>query len=156
MPRNGSAPARDGEPVRGEGDPHLAESLWWAREWPLHKRLHLVHHAGVGQALLRAVQANGVDGQIFNVADDAPVTALELLNLNREPIPEEAASRALDDPWAGIADTAKIRRELGFRPIYPTVYTAKEAGACDGRKRRPHALSWQVMVRGSLPGRVPG
>jgi len=131
LPRNGSAPARDGEPVRGEGDPHLAESLWWAREWPLHKRLHLVHHAGVGQALLRAVQANGVDGQIFNVADDAPVTALELLNLNREPIPEEAASRALDDPWAGIADTAKIRRELGFRPIYPTVYTAIVAGACD-------------------------
>jgi nucleoside-diphosphate-sugar epimerase len=115
--------------VYGEGDPHLAESLLWARDWPLHKRLHMVHHADVGQALLRAVQANGADGQIFNVADDAPVTALELLNLNREPIPEEAASRTLDDPWEGIADTAKIRRELGLRPIYPTVYTAKDAGA---------------------------
>ena len=115
--------------VYGEGDPHLAESLMWARDWPLHKRLHMVHHADVGQALLRAVRANGVDGQIFNVADDAPVTALELLYLNGEPIGEEAASRALDDPWDGIADTAKIRRELGFRPVYPTVYTAKDAGA---------------------------
>jgi nucleoside-diphosphate-sugar epimerase len=115
--------------VYGEGDPHLGESLLWARDWPLHKRLHLVHHADVGQALLQAVRANGVDGQIFNVADDAPVTALELLNLNREPIAEEAASRALADPWEGIADTGKIRRELGFRPIYPTVYTARDAGA---------------------------
>ena len=115
--------------VYGEGDPHLAESLLWARDWPLHKRLHLVHHADVGQALLRAVRANGVDGEIFNVADDAPVTALELLNLNGEPIAEEAASRTLDDPWEGIADTSKIRRELGFRPVYPTVYTAKDAGA---------------------------
>ena len=115
--------------VYGEGDPHLAESVLWAREWPLHKRLHLVHHADVGQALLRAVRANGVDGETFNVADDAPVTALELLNLNGEPIAEEAASRTLDDPWEGIADTSKLRRELGFRPIYPTVHTAKDAGA---------------------------
>jgi nucleoside-diphosphate-sugar epimerase len=115
--------------VYGEGDPHLAESLLWARDWPLHKRLNLVHHADVGQALLRAVRANGVDGEIFNVADDAPVTACELLNLNGEPIAEEAASRRLDDPWEGIADTSKIRRQLGFRPVYPTVYSAKDAGA---------------------------
>ncbi|GAA1001148.1 hypothetical protein GCM10009555_105240 [Acrocarpospora macrocephala] len=115
--------------VYGDGDPHLAESLLWARDWPLHQRLHLVHHADVSQALIRAIQANGIDGQIFNVADDAPVTALELLHLNGEPIAEDAASRTLDDPWEGIADTSKIRRELGFRPIYPTVYTAKDAGS---------------------------
>ncbi|MEW9534356.1 NAD-dependent epimerase/dehydratase family protein [Microbispora sp. NPDC049125] len=115
--------------VYGDGDPHLAESLLWARDWPLHQRLHLVHHADVGQALIRAIRANGVDGQVFNVADDAPVTALELLNLNGEPIAEDAASRTLGDPWEGIADTSKIRRELGFRPVYPTVYTAKDAGA---------------------------
>jgi nucleoside-diphosphate-sugar epimerase len=115
--------------VYGEGDPHLAESVLWARAWPLHKRLHLVHHADVGQALLRAVRADGADGEIFNVADDAPVTALELLSLNGEPAAADAASRALEDPWEGIADTAKIRRELGFRPIFPTVYTARDAGA---------------------------
>ena len=115
--------------VYGEGDPHLAESLLWARDWPLHKRLHLVHHADVGQALLRAVRVSGVDGEIFNVADDAPVTALELLSLNGEAPAGDAAARTLDDPWEGIADTAKIRRELGFRPVYPTVYTARDAGA---------------------------
>jgi nucleoside-diphosphate-sugar epimerase len=115
--------------VYGDGDPHLAESLLWARDWPSHKRLHLVHHADVAQALIRALRADGVDGAIFNVGDDAPVTAHELLELNGEPIAAEAAQRTLDDPWEGIADTSRIRRELGFRPIYPTVYAAHEAGA---------------------------
>jgi nucleoside-diphosphate-sugar epimerase len=115
--------------VYGDGDPHLAESLMWAGEWPMHKRLHMVHHADVAQALLRLIEAKGVEGSIYNVADDAPVTALELHALNRRPIPGPAASRTLDDPWDGIADTTKIRRELGFRPIYPTVHTAADAGA---------------------------
>jgi nucleoside-diphosphate-sugar epimerase len=115
--------------VYGEGDPHLAESLMWAREWPLHKRLHLVHHADVAQALVRVLRADGIDGAIFNAADDAPVTALELLELNREEPDGEATARALDDPWEGIVDTASIRERLGFRPVYPTVYSAREAGA---------------------------
>lgn len=115
--------------VYGEGDPHLAESLMWARDWPLHQRLHMVHHADVGQALIRAVRADGVDGAIWNVADDAPVTAFELLSLNGEPVPEGAADRTLEDPWAGIADTSRIRRELGFRPIHSTVHAARDAGA---------------------------
>jgi nucleoside-diphosphate-sugar epimerase len=114
--------------VYGEGDPHLEESLMWAREWPLHKRLHLVHHADVRQALLRALLEDGVDGETFNVADDAPVTAHELLELNREPAQADAADRALDDPWEGIVDTAKSRTRLGLRPLYPSVYTARDAG----------------------------
>ncbi len=114
--------------VYGEGDPHLAESVTWARGWPPHRRAHLVHHADVAQALLRALRADGMDGEIFNAADDAPVTALELLRLNGEPLAEDAASRALDDPWEGLCDTSKIR-ELGFRPIHPSVYAARDAGA---------------------------
>lgn len=115
--------------VYGEGDPHLAESLEWAREWPPHKRLQTVHHADVAQALLRALRADGADGEIFNVADDAPVTAYELMELNGETLPDGAADRPLDHPWESIADTAKIRRVLGYRPIHPTVASAREAGA---------------------------
>ena len=115
--------------VYGEGDPHLAESLRWARAWPAHKRLHMVHHADVGQALLLALRAGGVDGRTYNAADDAPVSAVELYALNREQPPEGADARPLDDPWAGIVDTTRIRRELGFRPIYPSVWTASDAGA---------------------------
>lgn len=115
--------------VYGEGDPHLSESLRWAAAWPAHQRLHLVHHADVGQALIRALRCSGIDGMTFNVADDSPVTAVELHDLNGQPVPEDAATRPLDDPWTGIVDTAAARTTLGFRPIFPTVYTAKAAGA---------------------------
>jgi nucleoside-diphosphate-sugar epimerase len=115
--------------VYGEGDPHLAESLNWGRVWPLHQRLHLVHHADVSQALLRLAVADGLDGVVVNVGDDAPVTTLELFEINGEEPPADAADRTLDDPWAGLADTSRFRRVLGLRPIYPTVYTARDAGA---------------------------
>ncbi|MFI7118826.1 NAD-dependent epimerase/dehydratase family protein [Amycolatopsis sp. NPDC049868] len=115
--------------VYGEGDPHLAESPRFVRDWPPHKRFHLVHHADVGEALLGLLRADGLDGRTYNVADDAPLTALELFALNGEPMPEGAESRTLDDPWEGIVDTARLRRDLGFRPLYPTVYSAKDGGA---------------------------
>ena len=86
-------------------------------------------HADVGQALIRALRCSGIDGMTFNVADDSPVTAVELHDLNGQPVPEDAATRPLDDPWTGIIDTAAARTTLGFRPIFPTVYTAKAAGA---------------------------
>jgi hypothetical protein len=63
------------------------------------------------------------------VADDAPVSAVELLELNGEAVAAEAASRALGDPWEGIVETRAARADLGFRPIYPSVYTARDAGA---------------------------
>jgi nucleoside-diphosphate-sugar epimerase len=115
--------------VYGEGDPHLGESLMWARSWPAHKRLQLIHHADVGQGLLRALRAEGADGTIFNLADDAPVTAFELHRLNGEPVADDAADRSLDDPWEGITDSTAARKALGFRPIFPSVYAAKDAGA---------------------------
>jgi len=112
--------------VYGEGDPHLEESLAWARGWPAHQRLHMVHHADVAAGLLLVLGASGVDGHTYNLADDAPVTAWELLALHGE---EHAGSEGEPDPWAGIVETRRIREELGFRPVYPTVYTAQSAGA---------------------------
>jgi dihydroflavonol-4-reductase len=113
--------------VYGEGDPHLAESLRWAAQWPAHQRLQLIHHADVAQALLRALNAPGIDGQIFNASDDAPVTAYELHQVNGRSMPDNEATEA--DMWHGIVDTWRIRSELGYRPIYPSVWTARAAGA---------------------------
>jgi nucleoside-diphosphate-sugar epimerase len=116
--------------VYGDGDPHLEESLRWAGGWPSHKRLHLVHHADVGQAIMRLLLAEGLDKQrTFNIADDAPLTAHELHVINGRPVPPEAATRALADPWEGILDTSLAREKLGFRPLYPTIYAAQDAGS---------------------------
>jgi nucleoside-diphosphate-sugar epimerase len=69
------------------------------------------------------------DGATFNIADDAPVSTVELLELNGEPLAAEARALELDDPWEGIVDTTRARAALGVRPVYPSVYTACDAGA---------------------------
>jgi nucleoside-diphosphate-sugar epimerase len=113
--------------VYGEGDPHLAESLRWAGQWSGHQRLHLIHHADVTQSVVRALHAPGIDGRIYNAADESPVTAVELHAVNGAPFPDSPTGQA--DPWHGIVDTTRIRQELGFRPYHPSVWSARDAGA---------------------------
>ncbi|MEU6350589.1 NAD(P)-dependent oxidoreductase [Streptomyces sp. NPDC047072] len=115
--------------VYGEGDPHLAQSLMWAKNWASNQRLHVGHHADVAQGLLRILHAPGIGGRAYNIADDAPVTAVELHQLNGAEIPGELYERVDPDPWLVIMSTERIRRELGYRPVYPSVYAARDAGA---------------------------
>jgi nucleoside-diphosphate-sugar epimerase len=115
--------------VYGEGDPHLAQSLMWAGTWAATQRLHMGHHVDVAQGLLRILHAPGIAGRIYNIADDAPVTAVELHQLNGAEVPEELHARTDPDPWLVIMSTERIRRELGYRPRYPSVYAARDAGA---------------------------
>ncbi|MFJ9627965.1 NAD-dependent epimerase/dehydratase family protein [Streptomyces sp. NPDC091280] len=115
--------------VYGEGDPHLANAMHWAATWASNQRLHMGHHADVAQGLLRLLHAPGVAGRVYNIADDAPVTAVELHYLNGVELPADMDTRTDPDPWFGVMSTERIRRELGYRPLYPTVWTAREAGA---------------------------
>jgi nucleoside-diphosphate-sugar epimerase len=119
--------------VYGEGDPHVHDSLPMLSQgqWSWHpaKRLHMVHHADVAQALFRAITTTGIDGRIYNVGDDAPISLVELCRLNGLPIDANEAEIPFKNPWEIIADTLRIRDELGFRPIYPSYYTARDAGA---------------------------
>ncbi|WUD76463.1 NAD(P)-dependent oxidoreductase [Streptomyces sp. NBC_00510] len=115
--------------VYGDGDPHLAQSLRWAGGWAAHQRLHMVHHADVAQGLLRLLRAPGIGGRAYNIADDAPVSAVELHWVNGAEVPGGMAERASDDPWDGVVSNLRIREELGFRPQYPSVWTARDAGA---------------------------
>jgi nucleoside-diphosphate-sugar epimerase len=115
--------------VYGEGDTHVHDALPILGEWHPAKRLHMVHHADVSQALLRAVATAGIDGQIYNVADDAPMSLAELRRLNGLPEGASDADASFKNPWELIVDTLRIRDELGFRPIYPSYYAARDAGA---------------------------
>ena len=89
----------------------------------------MVHHADVAQGLLRLLYAPGIDGRVYNIADDAPVTTVDLHQLNGVEVPADLHDRTDPDPWYGIVSTGRIRRELGFRPLYPSVWTARDAGA---------------------------
>lgn len=115
--------------VYGEGDSHLADSLHWAGRWAAHKRLPVVHHADASQALWRALNSPGAVGRTYNAADDAPITAHDLHELHGAPQPAGAADAVDPDPWDGVASNALIRAELGWRPLYPSVWTARDAGA---------------------------
>jgi nucleoside-diphosphate-sugar epimerase len=115
--------------VYGEGDPHLQEGLQWFHNWNPMQKIHMVHHADVAQAIILATDKSGIDGQIYNVADDEPVTAAEIMRLYGEPVAEDAASRALDHAWQQFVDTGKIRGELGFQTIYPALRNVIAADA---------------------------
>ncbi|MFJ5307339.1 NAD-dependent epimerase/dehydratase family protein [Streptomyces sp. NPDC088350] len=114
--------------VYGEGDPHLANSLHWAAHWASNQRLHMGHHADVAQGLLRVLHTPGIAGRVYNIADDAPVTAVELHLLNGVEIPAGLHEHTDPDPWFGIMSTERIRRELGYRPLFPTAWSARDAG----------------------------
>lgn len=115
--------------VYGEQDPHLTEGLHWFRGWTPAQPIHLVHHADVAQAFMLAAEREGIDGRIYNVADLEPVSAGEIMRLFGESAPEEAASRPLNAAWHQIVDTRKIREELGFQPLYPSLQDAVRADA---------------------------
>jgi nucleoside-diphosphate-sugar epimerase len=115
--------------VYGEGDPHLPNAGRFIADWPAHRRLQMVHHADVAQALFRALRTPGIEGRRYNAADDAPVTSWDIHRLNGWTFPAANADAVDPDPWNGIADNLSLRDELGWRPIYPSVWTARDAGA---------------------------
>ncbi|NHN34534.1 NAD-dependent epimerase/dehydratase family protein [Paenibacillus agricola] len=114
--------------VYGERDPHIIEFLPFMRNWNPAKRMHMIHHADVSQALMLAASTSGIDGRIYNVADDAPISVAELAQLHNSEISSEALQQDFD-PWDMIVDTTRIRDELHYRPIFPSFYSARDAGA---------------------------
>ncbi|WP_442911022.1 NAD-dependent epimerase/dehydratase family protein [Kitasatospora sp. NBC_01266] len=115
--------------VYGEGDSHLSDFLPRLAHWPAHKRLPVVHHADVAQALWRALSMPSAAGRTYNAVDDAPVTAYDIHALHGLPLPAGAAGATDQDPWSGMASNALLRAELGWRPLYPSLWTARDAGA---------------------------
>lgn len=115
--------------VYGAGDPHLKESKVLFERWGWHpaRRLHLVHHADIAQAARLTLRLPGLAGEIYNVADDAPVTVHEILAVTGESAELADPTSPLAKPWEGLVDTAKLRA-LGFRPLVPSLYAARDFG----------------------------
>ncbi|MET9255866.1 NAD(P)-dependent oxidoreductase [Streptomyces sp. NPDC003717] len=113
--------------VYGDGDPHLVDVMKWAPAWPAMQRLHMGHHLDVAQGLKRLLYADGAHG-VYNIADEAPVTTVDLFDVQDLPVPPEVYDKEAPDPWHSVMSTARIRRELGYRPLVPSVWTARDAG----------------------------
>jgi len=112
--------------VYGDGDGHLAMMPQVAPSMGLHpaRAYSVAHHRDIMAAVALAL-SGAMDGQIVNIADDAPVTIYEMAALAGDPI--EGSAAPLDNPWAGRMDTSRARA-LGFRPTVATIYDAAREG----------------------------
>lgn len=115
--------------VYGDRDPHIEEIIPLLKRMKRHSgaRLHMVHHLDVAQALTSVLHADGLNGEIFNVADDAPITLYELADsVGRAADTFDPAEGPLDDPFEGILDISKLRKTTGFRPLVPSYFVARD------------------------------
>lgn len=115
--------------VYGDKDPHIAEIIPLLKKMKRHSgsRMHMVHHLDVAQALLLLLNTPGLDGEIFNVADDAPVTLYELADsVGKAAETFDPQEGPLNDPFEGIQDISKLRGRTGFRPLVPSYYVARD------------------------------
>jgi nucleoside-diphosphate-sugar epimerase len=115
--------------VYGDKDPHIEEIIPIMKKWKRHPgyRMHMVHHLDVAQALLLLLHTDGLNGEIFNVADDAPISLYELVDsfgLAADTFnPDEGP---LNNPFEGVMDISKLRNRTSFRPLVPSYYVARE------------------------------
>jgi nucleoside-diphosphate-sugar epimerase len=115
--------------VYGDRDPHIEEIIPLLKKMKRHSgsRMHMVHHLDVAQALILLLNINGLNGEIFNVVDDAPITLYELADsVGKAADAFDPAEGPLNDPFEGIMDISKLRNRTGFRPLVPSYYVARD------------------------------
>ncbi len=115
--------------VYGDRDPHIEEIIPYLKRLKLHSgsRMHMVHHLDVAQALTLLLHTDGLNGELFNVADDAPISLYELADsVGRVADAFDPEEGPLTDPFQGIMDISKLRNRTGFRPLVPSYYVARD------------------------------
>ena len=107
--------------VYGEGDGHLQALPDLASRLNYHpaRTMSMLHHRDIAVAFQLAL-AGRMDGQIVNIADDAPVTVYEIVRIVGESYKESAEPV---EPWEGWMDVSLVR-ELGFVPTIPSLHQA--------------------------------
>lgn len=113
--------------VYGAGDPHLPESIPFFERMNLHPayRLHMVHHLDIAQAVKLAMGVSSMGGEIYNVADDSPITLQEIIRVTSQTAKLADPASPLTNAWSGLVSAEKIR-SLGFRPLVPSYYAASD------------------------------
>lgn len=115
--------------VYGDNDPHIDEIIPYIGKLRMHSgsRMHMVHHIDVAQAVILLLNTEGLDGEIFNVADDAPITLYELAHSVGQTEGTFGIDEGpLDDPFRGVQDISKLRNRTGFRPLVPSYFVARD------------------------------
>jgi len=113
--------------VYGDGDPHIADVVPFMRTFPPGQRMSIGHHADVAQAVIRLLDARSPTSRIYNVVDDeAPDLAALFASVGQPPPDGTTPERG--QAFAALLDGRRIRDELGFRPLFPRLKDAIDAG----------------------------
>jgi nucleoside-diphosphate-sugar epimerase len=115
--------------VYGDRDPHIEEIIPVMKKWKRHSgyRMHMVHHLDVAQALTILLHTDGLNGEIFNLADDAPISLYELVDsFGLAADTFDPTEGPLAKPFEGIMDISKLRNKTSFRPLVPSYYVARD------------------------------
>jgi UDP-glucose 4-epimerase len=99
-----------------------------------------VHVTDLAQAHILALRALDEGSRTYNLGNSHGATVKEVIETCRQvtghPIPAEVGPRRPGDPAVLIASSAKIRRELGWKPRYPDLQTIVEH-AWEWHRARP-------------------
>jgi nucleoside-diphosphate-sugar epimerase len=114
--------------VYGDGDPHIEEVVPMMRTFPPKQRMSIGHHADVGQAVERILDAPTPTYRVYNVVDDeAPDLATLFASVGAPP--PDGSNAAAARTFEVLMDGRRIRDDLGFRPAYPRLKDAMAAKA---------------------------
>jgi nucleoside-diphosphate-sugar epimerase len=116
--------------VYGDGDPHIAEAAPMMRGFPAGFRMSIAHHADVAQAVVRVLDAPAPAHRIYNVVDDEAPDLATLFASIGEPAPD-GSNAARAGMFNTLLDGRRIRRDLGFKPLFPRFADAIKADAVD-------------------------
>ncbi len=114
--------------VYGDGDPHIEEVVPMMRTFLPSQRMSISHHADVGQAIARILDAPSPAHRIYNLTDDeAPDLATLFASVGAPPPDGTEAERGRI--FEATLDGRRLRDELGFAPEYPRLADAIAAHA---------------------------
>jgi UDP-glucose 4-epimerase len=114
--------------VYGEGDRHIEEIAGFARGFAPDQRMSIAHHLDVAQGVIKLLEAPTPTHRIYNVVDDHAPTIAQLLAAVGQPAPDGTQAER-GSAFGALMDGSRIREDLGFKPVYPRLQDAIDAGA---------------------------
>ncbi len=96
------------------------------RRAPPAQRISIGHHADLARAVALVLDAPRLPHQLYNVVADEAPTLAALFAAAGAPPPDGSAGRRVEEV---LLDGRRLREELGFRAVYPTLGDALEARA---------------------------
>jgi nucleoside-diphosphate-sugar epimerase len=113
--------------VYGDGDTHLQDWLPQLRTWPGNRRFQLVHHLDVARGVEALLTTAAPSHRVYNIADEETLPARAILDALRD---TGATTPDVDEKDAvqGVMSTDRIREDLGFRALYPSLRSAISDG----------------------------